>query len=173
MFYIRFERTRGATRKELPSGAVRYVGIPQQYVGLPCYYQIYENGRPLANMHFATRKEARMRLKTLSDVLHQASNGWYDVECKTSPYRPIGSIVGFRKIYSDGSSVNLTYVVKKNKTYTVICKNNPHRLMTTPINMKMPTYLSPNSRILEREANFSCLRLSANFLELSSFGSLI
>lgn len=113
MFHIRFERTSNASRKDIPSGAVRYVGIPQEYAGHSCYYQIYENGRPLTNMHFAARKEARMRLKTLEDELRQASNGWYRVERKLSSYRITGSIVGFRKVYGDGSSVDVTYVIRK------------------------------------------------------------
>lgn len=114
MFYIRFETKRSAAlRKDTPSDAVRYVGVPQQYVGRSCYYHIYENGRPLIGLHFATRKEARMRLKTFENELRQASRGWYRVESKLSPYRSIGNIVGFRKIYDDGSSVSLTYVIRK------------------------------------------------------------
>lgn len=113
MFYIRIERKSNALRKDALSAAAHYGGIPQEYIVHNCYYQIYENGYPLANMHFATRKEARMRLKTLQSELQQASNGWYDIERRLSSYKLTGSIVGFRKIYGDGSSVNLTYVIRK------------------------------------------------------------
>lgn len=112
MFYISIQR-KSKTNGGQAGGQVRYVGIPQQYAGLPSYYQIYENGRPLMNMHFATRQEARMRLKTLEGELRRASNGWYRVESKLSPYLSVGSVVGFKKVYGDGSSVDATYVIRK------------------------------------------------------------
>ncbi len=111
MFYFRV----GIKSKESNRGdeGVRYIGIPQQYSGLPCYFQVYEDGRPLAGLHFATVREARQRLRRLEEELRQASMGWYRVEARNSQYRPIRNIFGIRKIYGDGSSVNQTYVIRK------------------------------------------------------------
>ena len=119
MFYITIHRKNGSAQRRA-GDAGNFSGTPLQYAVSESSYQIYENGRPLLNMRFATRREARKRLKSLESELRQASNGWYQVECKLSPYLSVGNVIGFRKIYGDGSSVDVTYVIRKISTSLVM-----------------------------------------------------
>lgn len=114
MFYVSFTRQKPNNGEPWPAAAgQRYVAVPEQYAARSHYFQVYENGHPLTGMHFATRREARQRLAMLEDEPRAASNGWYHVERKLASYKSIGSIVGFRKVYGDGSSVSMTYVIRK------------------------------------------------------------
>ncbi|MBP9738788.1 hypothetical protein KBD20_03805 [Candidatus Saccharibacteria bacterium] len=113
MFYISFSRQKPVKGELRPAAGQRYVAVPEQYAAQSSYFQVYENGHPLMGMHFATRHEARKRLAMLENELRLASNGWYHVERKLPSYRAIGSILGFRKVYGDGSSVSVTYVIRK------------------------------------------------------------
>lgn len=114
MFYISFTRQKPNKGELSPAAAgQRYVAVPEQYAARSHYFLVYEDGHPLTGMHFATRREARQRLAMLEDELRAASNGWYHVERKLASYKSMGSIIGFRKVYGDGSSVNVTYVIRK------------------------------------------------------------
>ncbi len=114
MFYISFTKQKPNKGELSPAAAgQRYVAVPEQYAARSHYFQVYENGHPLTGMHFATRREARQRLAMLEDELRVASNGWYHVERKLASYKSMGSIIGFRKVYGDGSSVSITYVIRK------------------------------------------------------------
>ena len=87
--------------------------IPLHRLQAQNYYQIYEDGRPLGGMAFSTLKAARRRLRGLVEELQQASNGWYEVTSRLPTYLPVRNILGVRKTYGDGSSVNVTYVIQK------------------------------------------------------------
>lgn len=114
MFYISFgkESVPKSEAQAAPEHR-RYIAVPEQFAGCSHYFQVYENGHALMEMQFGTKREARQRLATLEDELRRASNGWYRVERKLASYRSIGSIIGFRKVYGDGSAVSLTYVIRR------------------------------------------------------------
>ena len=75
------------------------------------YYQIYEDGRPLNGMAFATIKEARQQLRSLLIALTHASFGWFTVTQRL-PYMPVRNTLGVVKSYGDGSSVRVMYTIR-------------------------------------------------------------
>ena len=112
MFYITIHR-KNTKDKNQTEQRVCYVGIPQHFMQNDSYYQIYENNKPLLGMSFTDEKMARNRLRGLVEELRVASNGWYRVETRLPSYMPVRKILGVKKIYGDGSSINMTYVIKK------------------------------------------------------------
>ena len=53
------------------------VGLQAQDI---TYYQIYEDRRLLNGMTFTSVKDARKRMRTLTDELRYIARGWYDVQ---------------------------------------------------------------------------------------------
>lgn len=113
MFYIKFGLKKN--ENELPRSASDAWGVAARERGAePAeYFQIYENGMPLAGLSFHGIKDARNRLRGLVDELNIASNGWYRVENRSA--LKVRNVLGVRKIYSDGSAVNTTYVIRRIK----------------------------------------------------------
>ena len=78
------------------------------------YYQIFENGHPLTGMIFPDKSTAISNLKGVVEMVQRSALdlGWYRVEQRL-PYLPIRLTLGFRKIYADGSVIDMTYSVRR------------------------------------------------------------
>ena len=113
MFHIKITRDNRDNDHSHPTGNIQYVAVPEQFLGQTQYFQIFENGLPLNGLNFQNEKEARQKLSGLIKELIIASNGWYRVENRTRSSLPVRNVLGIRKIYSDGSAVNVTYVIRK------------------------------------------------------------
>lgn len=105
MFYISIQRSKSR------DGASRRVG--NLFPWGTTRYQIYEDGLPLLGMGFETEQEARQRLRGIVHELQHASMGWYRIESRLPSYLPVRNVLGVRKVYGDGSTVNVTYVIRR------------------------------------------------------------
>lgn len=83
-----------------------------------CYYQIFQDGKPLSGLHFATKREARKALRALPEALIAQSYGWYRVEVRRNG--AVGNILGIRKHFDDGAAIESTFMVRKVSASTTL-----------------------------------------------------
>ncbi len=75
------------------------------------FFQVFQDGRPLSGLIFTTKREARKALRELPQALVAQSYGWYRVELRRNG--AVGNILGIRKHFDDGATVDSTFLVRK------------------------------------------------------------
>lgn len=73
MFYIKIGLKNRQNELPRPAEQVRFVGVPEKFIGNTQYYQIYEDGMPLKGLSYQNEREARIKLRGLVDELNAVS----------------------------------------------------------------------------------------------------